>query len=104
MTDYLPKTYQDFQASHPAVAEALDSLAVAVDGVGTLDERATQLVKLGIAVGGSSEGSARSHARRALAAGATPEDLRQVALLAITTAGFPRAIAALGWIDEVLDS
>jgi alkylhydroperoxidase/carboxymuconolactone decarboxylase family protein YurZ len=29
-------------------------------------------------------------------------DIRQTALLAISTAGFPTAIAALAWIEEVL--
>jgi hypothetical protein len=28
-------------------------------------------------------------------------DVRQVALCAITTRGFPAAVAALGWIDDV---
>jgi hypothetical protein len=46
----------------------------------------------------------RSHTRRAIAAGATPEEVLQVALLAITTCGFPTAIAGLGWVDEVLAS
>jgi len=36
--------------------------------------------------------------------GATPGEIRHVALLAITTRGFPSGIAALGWIDEVLDA
>jgi len=30
------------------------------------------------------------------------EDIRQTALLAISTAGFPTAIAAMSWIEEVL--
>ena len=38
----------------------------------------------------------------ALAAGASPEEVRQVGMLAVTTCGFPAAIAGLGWIDQVL--
>ena len=34
--------------------------------------------------------------------GDTPAEIRHVALLAITTWGFPTAIAGLGWIEEVL--
>lgn len=60
------------------------------------------LTSLGIAIGALAEGSVRSNARRALAAGASSDDIRQVALCAITTRGFPTAIAALGWIDEVI--
>ena len=42
--------------------------------------------------------------QKGVAAGATADEVRQVALLAITTCGFPLAIAGAGWIDEVLDT
>lgn len=48
------------------------------------------------------EGAVRSNARRAIAAGATPGDLYHVAALAISTRGFPAAVAAFGWIEEVV--
>lgn len=102
MTDYLPATYTGFRASYPELASSLDALAAASDGAGSLSERERRLVKLGIAIGGESEGAVRSNVRKALAAGVTAEDVRQAAVLAITTAGFPTAIAALSWVDEVL--
>lgn len=102
--DHLPHVYVGFREDYPAVAGALDALAEATDGAGPLDERAARLVKLGLAVGALAEGSVRSNARKALAAGASPEEVRQVAMLAITTCGFPTAIAGLGWIDEVLSA
>ena len=71
-------------------------------GAGPLDERTARLVKLGLAIGASAEGAVRSNARKALAAGATAEEIRHVALLGVTTCGFPAAIAGFGWIDEVL--
>jgi hypothetical protein len=37
-----------------------------------------------------------------VAAAGNLDDVRQVALCAITTRGFPSAIAALGWIEEVV--
>jgi len=100
--DHLPGIYVRFRDDYPAVAAALDGLGEAVDGAGPLDERTARLVKLGLAVGGLAEGSVKSNARKALAAGASPEEVRQVAMLAVTTCGFPTAIAGLGWIDEVL--
>lgn len=102
--DHLPEVYVGFRETYPAVAEALDGLGAAADGAGPLDERTVRLVKLGLAVGALAEGSVRSNARKALAAGASAEELRQVAMLAITTCGFPAAIAGLGWIDEVLSA
>ncbi len=100
--EYLPGIYMRFRSDYPAVGEALDALGEAVDTAGPLDERTERLVKLGLAIGAVADGSVRSNARRALAAGATPEEIRHVALMAITTCGFPTAIAGLGWIDEVL--
>lgn len=102
--EHLPNVYLKFRDGFPAVATALDGLGEAVDSSGPLDERTARLVKLGLAIGAAAEGSVRSNVRKARAAGATPEEVRQVALLAITTCGFPLAIAGAGWIDQVLDS
>jgi 4-carboxymuconolactone decarboxylase len=99
---HLPDVYLGFREDFPAVAAALDGLGEAVDGAGPLDERSTRLVKLGLAVGALAEGAVKSNARKALAAGASAEEVRQVGMLAITTCGFPSAIAGIGWIDEVL--
>jgi alkylhydroperoxidase/carboxymuconolactone decarboxylase family protein YurZ len=104
MNGHLPEIYTRFRSDYPAVAAAQDSLAEAIGATGGLDERTLRLVHLGIAVGALAEGAVRSNARRALAAGATLDDVRQVALCAITTRGFPAAIAALGWVDDVAGS
>ena len=100
--EHLPEVYVGFREHFPAVAAALDGVGQAADGGGPLDERAARLVKLGLAVGAASQGAVRSNTRKALAAGATAEEVRHVAVLAITTCGFPAAIAGFGWIDEVL--
>ena len=100
--DYLPNVYRRFRADYPDVATALDGLAEAVERTGPLDERSARLIKLGLAVGALAEGAVRSNVRKAVAAGAPPEAVRQVGVMAITTCGFPAAIAAIGWIDEVL--
>jgi alkylhydroperoxidase/carboxymuconolactone decarboxylase family protein YurZ len=102
MSDHLPEIYTRFRRDYPSVAAAQDSLAQAVSDAGGLDERTVRLVKLGIAIGALAEGSVRSNTRRALDAGASAAEVRQVALCAITTRGFPAAVAALGWIDEVI--
>jgi 4-carboxymuconolactone decarboxylase len=100
--EHLPNVYLKFRSRYPEVAGALDALGETADGAGPLDERTARLVKLGLAIGGAAEGSVRSNARKALAAGATADEIRHVALLAITTCGFPAAIAGIGWVDEVL--
>ena len=99
--EHLSDAYVKFRSTSPAVAAALDAWAEAVDGAGPLDERTARLVKLGLAVGSSAEGAVRSNVRKAMAAGPAPPEIRQVGLPAITTCGFPAAIAGIGWIDEV---
>lgn len=104
MPEYLPDVYMEFRDQYPDVAEALDALGAATGAGGPLEERTQRLVKLGIAIGGEAEGAVRSNARRALELGISAEELRHVAVLAITTASFPTAIAGLSWIEEVLEA
>lgn len=104
MSEHLPAVYQRFIAEYPQVIETHHQLTDVLHQAGPLSTRDRRLAKLGIAVGSESQGAVRSHARKALAEGISPESIRQVAVLAISTAGFPVAIAAFGWINEVLDA
>ncbi|MBW3624746.1 MAG: carboxymuconolactone decarboxylase family protein [Armatimonadetes bacterium] len=99
--DKLPGFFVEFSKKYPEVARAYNQLGDATSNAGPLDEHSIRLIKLGIALGARSEGAVHSHARRALAAGASPEELEHVALLAITTLGFPQAMAGLSWITDV---
>jgi 4-carboxymuconolactone decarboxylase len=101
---YLPGIYRDLRADHPGVAEAYDSLGRACREAGPLGDREQRLVKLGIAVGLSSEGGVRSHVRRGLAGGLTREELLHAIIVAIPTIGFPATAAAYGWATSVLDA
>jgi alkylhydroperoxidase/carboxymuconolactone decarboxylase family protein YurZ len=44
-----------------------------------------------------------SQTRKALASSATQEEIIHTVLLSLTTTGFPKMIAAMGWVDEVLN-
>lgn len=98
----LPKPFQRFGQEHPAVAKAYEALGEAAAKAGPLDARTRELVKLGMAVGGRLEGAVHSHARRALEAGATAEQVQHVVALAAPTLGFPTALAAYTWVEKVL--
>jgi len=102
--DYLPDVYVKFRERFPDVGRALDVLGAGVDGAGPLDERTRRLVKLGIAAGAGASGAFRSNVRRALEAGATEEEVLHVVALTISTAGFPAAVAAFSWVDDVLSA
>jgi 4-carboxymuconolactone decarboxylase len=103
VNDYLPSVYLDFRERFPDVAAALDGLGAATGAAGPLDERTQRLVKLAMAIACESPGAVRSNVRKALDAGDSLDDVRHVALLAITTCGFPKAVAGMHWIDEVTD-
>ena len=101
---YLPGVYLALRASYPDVAGAYDAVAEACRAAGPLTLREQRLVKLGIAIGLSSEGAVRSHVRRGLDEGITAEALLHAVALAVPTAGFPATAAAYGWAREVLDA
>lgn len=99
----LPKRYRQFFEDFPEVGQAYEAYGQAVAAAGPLDEKTRCLVKLAISLAARMEGGAKSHAHKAIEAGATPEELRHVAVLLAPTIGFPNMMAGLGWVDEVLE-
>lgn len=93
----LPGVFKAFVEKFPALAEAHERVAQAVDDAGPLDRRACQLIKIGIAMGAGLESATRSHVRRACEAGATQAEIEQAILLGMNTVGFPRTVAAWSW-------
>ena len=98
----LPNWYQDFRKHYPQISAASDALGETVSAAGPLDEKTRELVKLGIALGAGLEGGVHAHVRRACAAGASTDEIRHAALLAISTLGFPAAMAGLSWVEDLL--
>ena len=100
---YLPKAYENFSDKFPEILKHYQQLGKSCRESGPLDEKCQNLIKLGIAIGANSRGTVMSSSRKALASGATPEEIIHAILLSLTTIGFPNMIAALGWVDEVLE-
>ena len=100
----LPRTYREFMEKHPEIWQAYERLGTAAAEGGPLDARLRELVKLGMAAAVGSEGSVASHARRAVEAGASREELEHTLLLGITTMGFAKSMAAINWASAALDS
>ena len=98
----LPRAFEKFCRENPAVATAYQALGEACAKAGPLDAKTRELVKLGMAIGGRLEGAVHSHARRALEAGATAEQVRHVVALAAPTLGLPTTVAAHTWVEETL--
>ena len=100
----LPDQFEQFRKDHPAVWKAFSDLGDRCHQAGPLDEKTRRLVKLALAIGAGLEGATHSAVRNARASGIKPEELRHVALLAITTLGFPASMRALTWIaDDITD-
>ena len=99
----LPSGAGEVAAAYPAVWKAYAALGKACSEAGPVDGRTARLVKLALAIGALSEGAVHSHTRRALDEGLTKEELKQVALLAIPTVGFPQGVKALTWIEDITD-
>ncbi len=100
MANELPQAVERFRKRHPDVWKHYEALGLACQDDGPLDERTRRLVKLALAVGGGLEGAAHAHARKCRAAGWKDDELEHVALLALTTIGFPGAMRASCWIGE----
>jgi len=103
MTDEtLPKNYLLQRQEHQAFVEAVEALGKVVREQGPIDDKTANLIQLAAAVAIHSEGSVHSHVRRALASGATPEEIKHAIILLTSTLGFPTVSAALSWVQDIL--
>lgn len=101
MTKY-PGQYQSIQKRYKGVVKSLEALGRATKAAGPLNKKTCELIQLAAAAAVRSEGSVHSHARRALEAGAKPDEIRHAIVLLTSTIGFPTVSAALSWTDDVL--
>ena len=100
---YLPKTYENFSEKFPEILTKYQELGKSCREAGPLEGKHQDLIKLGIAIGANSRGAVMSSVRKALTSRATQEEITQTVLLSLTTTGFPNMIAALGWVNEVIE-
>ena len=100
---YLPKSYEEFSENYQNVMNNYQQLGKSCRETGPLEYKYQDLIKLGIAIGANSRGAVMSSVRKALASGATPDEIMHAVLLSLTTTGFPNMIAAMGWVNEVLE-
>ncbi len=103
MAKKMPAQYTGIQGRYQDVIAALENLGKATKAAGPLNKKTSELVQLAAAATVRSEGSVHSHARRALAAGATAKEIRHAIVLLTSTIGFPTVSAALSWADDVLE-
>lgn len=98
----LPSGAGELARRHPEIWESYAELGKRCADAGPLDARARRLVKIALAAGAGLEGAVHSHVRRGLAEGLAADQIRHIALLAVTTLGLPGAVRTKTWIDDVL--
>lgn len=103
MRTRLPEPVEDFRSDYPEVWKAFTQLGDQLHKAGPLDEKTRRIVKLALAIGAGLEGATHSALRNAKAAGLTPEEIKHVAILGITTLGLPSTMRALTWIQDGLE-
>jgi AhpD family alkylhydroperoxidase len=97
----VPEWYATLEKKHPDFMNAVQNLGKAVKQAGPLDEKTAHLVQLAAAAALRSEGGVHSHAKRAMQAGAKPEEIFHAVILLTSTIGFPTVSAALSWVTDV---
>jgi alkylhydroperoxidase/carboxymuconolactone decarboxylase family protein YurZ len=98
----VPRTFERFVDRYPELGDALRAMGEAVAGAGPLDEPTAELVKLGVCVGAGLESATKSHARRALQAGASPDQILHAVLQGMNTVGWSKTVMAWQWASEQL--
>ncbi len=98
----LPNQYQGLKKRFKSYMKAVDNLGKAVKEAGSIDEKTSHLIQLAAAAAVKSEGAVHSHTRRALEAGAKPEEIHHAIILLTSTIGFPNVSAALSWADDII--
>ncbi len=99
----LPKRFERFLREYPEIAVAYETLGDSIHRDGALSDKERQLVKLALAAGAGMEGAVHAQVRKALKLKITKKEIRHVALLAIPTIGFPKSMAVMSWMDDILD-
>lgn len=95
--------YLRMKKQYPGFFEAVEKLGEATAQAGPLNRKCTELIRLAASLANSSEGGVHSHCKRALEAGASAEEIRHAVLALTNTIGFPRIMAGLSWINDILE-
>lgn len=97
-----PKHYLAIKKKFKEFFDALENLGNVIKKQGPLEEKTSHLIQLAAAAAIRSEGAVHSHTRRAIEAGAKPDEIYHTVILLTATIGFPTVAAALSWVDDVL--
>jgi len=98
----LPNQFISIRKRFAKYFKAVENVGKEAKAAGPLNAKTALLVQLAGAAAIRSEGSVHSHTRRALEAGAKPEEIYHAIILLTSTIGFPTVSAALSWADDII--
>lgn len=96
-----PKNYVMIQRKFPDLMKAHEEAGRLAKEAGPIDAKSGNLIQLAACVALRSEGGVHSHARRAMQAGASKDEIYHAIALLINTVGFPIAAAAFSWVNDL---
>jgi 4-carboxymuconolactone decarboxylase len=95
-----PKNYMMIRKKYDQLMKAHEEAGRIACETGPLDEKTANLVQFAACVALRSEGGVHSHARRAIGAGASMDEIYHTLALLINTVGFPTTAAAFSWLGD----
>ena len=98
-----PKNYVMLQKRFSGLMKAHEEAGRLAKEAGPIDAKTGNLIQLAACVALRSEGGVHSHARRAIQAGATRDEIYHTIALLINTVGFPTIAAAFSWLNDVVE-
>ena len=97
-----PKNYLMIQKRFSELMKAHEDAGKRAKEAGPIDAKTANLIQLAACVALRSEGGVHSHARRALQAGASRDEIYHSIALLINTVGFPTIAAAFSWVNDIV--
>jgi len=97
-----PKNYVMIQKRFSELMKAHEETGKRAKEAGPIDAKTGNLIQLAACVALRSEGGVHSHARRAMQAGASKDEIYHAVALLINTVGFPATAAAFSWVNDII--
>jgi 4-carboxymuconolactone decarboxylase len=103
MSKEFPKHHNSIRTRYKEYSSLLEELGKTVRETGPIDHKNSHLIQLAASATIRSEGAVHSHVKRALEAGATPEEIYHALMLLTSVIGFPSVAAAISWADDIIE-
>ncbi|MGD1075140.1 MAG: carboxymuconolactone decarboxylase family protein [Thermodesulfovibrionales bacterium] len=97
-----PRNYAIIQKKFSKLMKAHEEAGKLAREAGPIDAKTGNLIQLAACVALRSEGGVHSHARRAIEAGASKDEIYHTIALLITTVGFPTSASAFSWVNDII--